>query len=105
MNGGRRYIDVRCNYDLGGDPYRYPVEADEDGRELRRIEHFEDGRIAYTDTGTSCGAVLADLPIPPLEAIVADPVFQAWYILREAFEEQWARAIEAGGPALDRNTR
>jgi hypothetical protein len=62
--------------------------------EVRKVELFRDGRIAYADAkdGTTS---LGDQPVPSIEEIVSNPELAATSIVRDEFEEIWNKAMDS----------
>jgi hypothetical protein len=89
------YLKVRWHHNESYDPIVLYHEIEEDGREVRRIELFEDGRLLRSDriqpeatTSVSLGR------LPPIEEIRGDPQFFTSEIEQNEFEEIWDRARE-----------
>jgi hypothetical protein len=88
------YLKVRWKH---SDP-NYPIlifsELDEERWEIRKVEVYEDGRIeSASGTHETEGTKLSLEPLPTLEEIVADPVFEATLIGKDDFEQMWSRSF------------
>lgn len=86
------YIKVSWNHD---DP-SYPVllfsELDADRKEMRKVEVFMDGSLAWADSSQSKGCELGEAAVPSIDEIGQDPQFTPMTIGREEFEIEWQRA-------------
>lgn len=77
------HLPVIMYFELGGDRY-----------ELRKIEVFSNGEIAFASEEKTGGAIeLSDQPIPPENEIAEKPEFEVSIVTKEEFEEAWCRAI------------
>lgn len=69
-------------------------EIAEAGREVRRVELFDDGRLRYTqDVDPNAPTSLSLEPLPPVEEIRAQAEFAAMEIEAVAFKAVWDRAV------------
>lgn len=65
----------------------------ENGWEVRKVDAFDDGRLARADAHHEDGStVLGSVAVPPITAIDGMPDFSAVEITREAFEALWLAA-------------
>lgn len=88
-----RYLRVRWDHDPSDDPIVLYHELDDQQRETRRIELFEDGRLQWAgQAGPDAPTSVSLEPLPALEEIRDQPEFSVSEISRPAFEEVWARA-------------
>jgi hypothetical protein len=88
-----RYLRVRWDHDPSDDPIVLYHELDDQQRETRRVELFEDGRLQWADqAGPDAPTSVSLEPLPALEEIRDQPEFSVSEISRPAFEEVWARA-------------
>lgn len=68
-------------------------ELDHDRWELRKVEVFRDGRMGYADPDVVVGKIgLGDTPLPSLEKIAANPLFEPEVISKAEFEKIWEKA-------------
>ena len=92
-----RYLRVRWDHDPGEDPIVLYHEVDEQQRETRRVELFEDGRLQWAGQASPDAPTSISLePLPPVEQIRDQPAFSLTEISRPAFEEIRARARRQG---------
>ncbi len=95
-----RYLRVRWDHDASEDPIVLYHELDDQQRETRRIELFEDGRLQWADQADPDAPTSVSLePLPALEEIRDQPEFSVSEITGRAFEEVWARARGQTSPA------
>ncbi len=90
------YLKVRWHHDRPEDPIVLYHEIAEGGREVRRVELFEDGRLRHAqDVEPSAPTSLSLEPLPSVEEIRAQPEFAAVEIGAAAFDAVWKRAVAA----------
>jgi hypothetical protein len=78
-------------------------ELDDDRWEVRKVEVSRDGRITCADgRGSSGDTVLGESPLPSVEQIAADPVFEVVAISRAEFETVWDQAHDDARDQDDR---
>ncbi len=78
----------------GDSPVLLFAEIDS-GWEVRKVDVFDDGRLARADAHHEEGStVLGSAAVPPITAIDDMPDFSAIEITREAFEEIWLAAAK-----------
>jgi hypothetical protein len=88
-----RYQKVIWHHDFPDEPVLLYSETDDDGYETRKVDVYRDGRQHYADEASSVGTtILAEVPLPPLEEIGADPEFTPLAIDADEFEAVWRRA-------------
>jgi hypothetical protein len=64
-----------------------------DGWEVRKVDEFADGRLAWADGGHEDGATrLSSTPMPTPEEIAGDAQFVVEVVDESSFERMWARA-------------
>ena len=86
-----KYVRLKWNHNNPDEPVWIFSELDSDGREIRKIECFQNGfcDIAAA-TGSSGTASLMTLPLPDLAALARrDPEFEPVEITQKEFEEVW----------------
>lgn len=89
------YLKVRWDHETSDDPIVLYHEMDEQHRETRRIELFEDGRLQRADKADPDAPTSLSLELlPTLDEIRAQPEFAVAEIDRAAFEEVWRRALD-----------
>jgi hypothetical protein len=91
-----KYIVCDWKHDDPGFPIRIYSELDEERYETRKIEIFPDGRVGYADLEKvdNGDTGLSEKPLPSIEEINADPVFDAKEISKEEFEQVWCKYVE-----------
>lgn len=77
-------------------PYLLYSELDDERWEVRKIEVYRDGTVAYADADHEVGVWLADQTMPTVEETNANPEFEAAEISRETFEAAWDRWVRRG---------
>ena len=92
MAAGGEYIDVSWIHDNLEYPIRLVSELDQMRFEVRKLEFFRDGRVAYADGEYNTGAIKLGIePVPGLPAINAQAEFRGTSISKEVFEELWLK--------------
>jgi hypothetical protein len=90
-----QYQRVQWIHDMPDEPVVLYSEVDENGREVRKVEEFRDGRLDLADDLTQTGSTeLSEGPLPSLEAINANPTFSGEPISEGQFHFVWSRAWE-----------
>lgn len=88
-----QYLRVSWSHDYDQEPVEYFSEVDEDGRELRKVVRYRDGRWDWADKFRDTDEIgLSEVPISPVEEIKSDDEFDGELISVEAFESAWQRA-------------
>jgi len=86
------YICIKWKHSVPSDPVIFYLELDEQRFEVRRVEIYADGRYGFASKTESIGgAGLGELRTQSLNAINADPVFEASEITRQQFEQEWSK--------------
>ena len=89
------YIDVAWHHNQPTEPVRLVSELDSARYELRKLEFFGDGRVAFaTRVKHSSGTRLGEMPVPDEEEINRDPQFTAKLITPDEFETLWIAHTE-----------
>ncbi|WP_308719632.1 DUF6881 domain-containing protein [Komagataeibacter xylinus] len=85
------YLKCLWKHDFGSEqPNVIYCEFDGERTELRKIELYENGQYGVATGTVSTGDThLADIAVPPLEAINQDPEFEAREITAAEFEGIW----------------
>ena len=92
-----RYLRVEWVHSDPDDPVTLYSEVDEEGREVRKVEIFADGRAGFASQSEKAGGTeLGDQPVPPLAEIAAAGPFRPALITREEFESVWANRTRPG---------
>jgi hypothetical protein len=87
------YLKVKWIHAYADEPVLIYSELDHERWELRKVEIFPDGRIGYAGPEVEVGDTgLGQMPLPSLEKIAADPVFEPEVISKAEFERIWAMA-------------
>lgn len=88
------YIKTELEYPSPRLPPLTYTETDDELWEIRKVEIFRDGRMAYADKDTEMGDTgLSDLPELPVEQKIAN--FVRVVISKTEFEVLWAAARRA----------
>jgi hypothetical protein len=89
---GPVYCRTRWGHGMRSYPLEIWSELGDYRFEVRRIEFFEDGRVAWTGHGADSSLT----PLPDLEEIADDPdCISAETVTAEEFEAAWARRLTA----------
>jgi hypothetical protein len=87
------YLKVKWIHSYPDQPVLIYSELDRERWELRKVEVFRSGRMGYADPEVEVGDTgLSEVPLPPLEKIADDPVFEPEIISKAEFEKVWAKA-------------
>lgn len=91
-------------HDFQEEPTRLYSEIDDTGYEVRKIQHYRDGRQLKADAFHETGEIgLSEIPMGNIEDVAAQPEFAAHVIDEEEFELAWRDAVwstpHATGPA------
>ena len=87
------YLRVEWKHTFEDEPIELLSELDPERYEIRKVERFCNGAIAFAGPdGASGTTMLSETPIPSIEQIAADPQFHAIAISRETFEHIWQAA-------------
>ncbi len=88
-----RYYRIRWIHSHPDEPVELYSENDDAGWEKRKVEVYADGSASYADGSEQTGSSwLAEVPMPPLAEIAADPEFKPFEITKEEFEAIWQKA-------------
>ncbi|MET7568069.1 hypothetical protein ABZT04_06130 [Streptomyces sp. NPDC005492] len=80
-------------HEFQSEPIRFYSEVAEDGYEVRKIQHYRDGRKLKADTRHEFPDIgLSEIPVGSIEDVASQPEFSASLISREEFEEEWQNA-------------
>jgi len=93
-----KYIRLKWNHTNPDEPVWIFSEIDQDDREIRKIECFQNGFCDIVSSlGSSGTAALMTRPLPDLAALARrDPEFTPVEITRDEFEQVWVtRRYEA----------
>ncbi len=91
-----RYQRVKWHHDHADEPTVLYSEIGEDGWEVRKVDEYSDGRLDPASTKIEAGSTMLGVqPVPPLEEINADAVFEGAEISPQDFEAVWSRAVRA----------
>ncbi len=87
-----KYIRLKWNHSNPDEPVWLFSELNSEGREVRKIECFQNGFCDIATVGLSSGtATLITLPLPDLRALARrDPEFVPLEISQEEFEQVWS---------------
>jgi len=85
-----KYIRVKWKHTNPDEAIWLFSELDEDGREKRRMECFQNGFCDFASPDESTGTTkLSTQPLPELTKIAQDPEFEPVEITQEEFETVW----------------
>jgi hypothetical protein len=85
-----KYIRLKWNHTNPDEPVWIFSELDDTGKEIRKIECFQNGFCDVANAEVRSGsAALTTLPLPPLSVLTRDPEFRGVEISKDAFEEVW----------------
>lgn len=88
-----RYLKVTWHHDFDDEPILLLSEI-ENGREVRKVEKFRDGRAQYAGPEGSTGdAMLSETLMPLPEEIEQDPQFSLEPISADDFDLEWQAAV------------
>ena len=86
-----QYYCVEWLHDCPSDPVIIYSETDANGWEMRKMEVFADGTATYATEAEQTGdSFLAEVQMPSLAEIAADPEFLPRLITKREFEAIWA---------------
>lgn len=90
------YIKVIWLHRFENEPVELLSELDADRMEVRKIERFRNGTLAFAGPGIAVGSTqLGEEQVPSLEEIASDPQFQPSEIDPDTFEHAWRTATLA----------
>jgi hypothetical protein len=85
-----KYIRLKWNHTNPDEPVWIFSELDGHGKEVRKIECFQNGFCDVANASVRSGtAALTTMPLPPLSVLTRDPEFKGVEISREDFEQVW----------------
>ena len=89
-----RYLRVEWHHAFNDEPVLMLSEV-ENGREVRKVEKFRDGRTQFAGPrGATGDTALSEDLVPLPEEIAQDPQFSAEQASADEFESEW---LAAGG--------
>ncbi|MFI5545662.1 DUF6881 domain-containing protein [Streptomyces sp. NPDC051815] len=89
-----RYLKLVWHHESTDDPQVIWTEIDDNDIEIRKIEHYADGRLGLAGGGQSNGSTELGLwSVPPLEEIKKSPEFSPKEISPADFENEWRQAV------------
>ena len=89
-----QYIRVTWARPLPDAPKWVCSEVDDNRRELRRVEIWEDGRRGFAcNEFKSESTSLSREPVPSLDAFITSPRLRASALTRDEFESVWREAV------------
>lgn len=87
-----RYLRVFWHHEFDDEPVELLSEI-ENGREVRKVEVFRDGRAQYAGPlGSSGETMLSETLMPLPEEIAQDPQFSVEPITATEFDAEWQSA-------------
>jgi hypothetical protein len=88
-----QYWKVDWLHDFPTEPIRFYSEVGDDGYEVRKVQHYRDGRELKTDDSHEFAEIgVSEVPVGAIEDVQSQPEFSASLISREEFEQAWASA-------------
>lgn len=88
-----RYQRVHWDHKFEDEPIVLYSEITADGREIRKVDEYRNGRLDFADVKRTTGTtVLSEKTMPSLNDIARQAEFRPEEITREEFEEVWRRA-------------
>jgi hypothetical protein len=92
------YWKVDWLHDFQSEPVRFYSEIGHDGYEIRKIQHYRDGRILKADEFHESAEIgLSEIPVGSIKDVASQPEFSAFSISREEFEQAWRCATWSTG--------
>ena len=89
-----RYQRVRWLHNLADEPVVLYSEIDEPGRERRKVDEFEDGRLDFAGPDGQTGSTrLSETKMPSLEEVARQDQFVPEEIDQTTFDDVWRRAV------------
>jgi hypothetical protein len=90
------YWKVDWLHEFQSEPIRFYSEVGEDGYEVRKVQHYRDGRKLKADASHESREIgLSEIPVGSIEDVASQPEFSAFLISREEFEQEWEGAAWA----------
>ena len=87
------YIDVICLHNEPARPVRYVAELDAERHEIRKVEFFQDGRIATLSRDDAQADDSLGKAAPRVDEINTNFEFDARLIDQAEFDRLWAQHI------------
>lgn len=88
-----KYLRVVWHHEFDDEPVVLLSEV-ENGREVRKVELFRDGRAQFAGPlGSSGETMLSETLMPLPEEIAQDPEFSVEPITASEFDEEWKSAV------------
>lgn len=92
------YWKVEWLHDFQEEPTKFFSEIGHDGYEVRKIQHYRDGRRLKADESHESSEIgLSEIPVGAIEDVASQPEFAASLISREEFEQAWESASWSTG--------
>lgn len=85
------YLLVTWEHNFIDEPIKFYMELDPNRDQLRVIEVFEDGKVAYASLEEEHETFLAIGKYPTVEEINSMDEFKATYITKKQFEDLWMK--------------
>ncbi|MFF0781309.1 DUF6881 domain-containing protein [Streptomyces sp. NPDC003720] len=87
------YWKVDWLHDFQSEPTTLFNEIGDDGYEVRKVQHYRDGRKLKADALHESAEIgLSEIPVGAIEDVAGQPEFRATPITGAAFEEAWRSA-------------
>jgi hypothetical protein len=97
MQGHMIYFYVHWVHTFSNEPIHLYYEYNDERREMRKVEIWDDGRIQFADANHECGSTMLSFELlPSLEEISTDPQFKVRTITEREFAEIWSEALKHG---------
>ncbi|GGR99044.1 MULTISPECIES: DUF6881 domain-containing protein [Streptomyces] len=93
------YWKVDWLHDFESEPTRIYGEIGHDGYEVRKVQHYRDGRRLKSDEFHESAEIgLSEIPVGAIGDVAGQPEFTASSITLEEFERAWRDASWPPGP-------
>ncbi|OIJ63246.1 DUF6881 domain-containing protein [Streptomyces mangrovisoli] len=87
------YWKVDWLHEFKDEPTRFYSEIGPDGYEVRKIQHYRDGRRLRTDEAHESSEIgLSEIPVGSIDDVANQSEFTAFLINCEEFEQAWRSA-------------
>jgi hypothetical protein len=91
------YWKVDWLHDFETEPIRIYSEVGDDGYEIRKVQHYRDGRMLKADASHESRDIgLGEIPVGSIKDVASQPEFAASLITPEEFEKEWEIASWPG---------
>ncbi len=88
-----KYLKCDWIHNYDDCPYSFYNEIGKDNFEIRKIEFFKNGLVAYASKEIEYHTFLSEATVPSVEEINLDIQFKAELITQEEFEILWKKYV------------